>query len=105
MYPLAWKMEWLRRIGVADCIDTVACSTVVGAQKPDRRIYLHALERLGVAPARAVFVGHATHELNGARAVGMTTVAVNYDPGARAVYFIVDLAALLDLPFVPPAAD
>src|SRR6266542_2776370 len=53
MYPLAWKIEWLRRIGVAECIDTVACSTVEGAQKPDRRIYLHALERLGVAPVRA----------------------------------------------------
>lgn len=105
MYPLAWKMAWLRTAGVADHLDAVACSTEVGAHKPDRRIYRHALDALEVGPREAAFVGHATHELDGARALGIPTVAVNYEPDARADYFIAALPDLLGLPLVPPPVD
>ena len=64
--------EHLRRAGIAGRFTTVVCSAEVGAPKPDPRPFLVALERLGVAPARAIHVGdHAPHDEVGARAAGM----------------------------------
>lgn len=98
MYPLEWKMAWLTEVGVAEFIDVIACSTAVGAHKPDPAIYRHALTQARLAPAEAAFVGHDKHELDGAHRVGMTTVAVNYEPGAKADYHVQSLPDLLALP-------
>jgi len=62
----------------------VACSTVLGVHKPDPAMYLDALQQARLAPSEAAFVGHLAVELEGARKAGMTTVAVNYDPDAKA---------------------
>jgi HAD superfamily hydrolase (TIGR01509 family) len=103
MYPLDWKMIWLAQIGVAEYVDAVACSTAVGAHKPDPRIYQHALDRLDVQSGQAMFVGHATHELDGARRLGITTVAVNYDADARADHYLSELTEFLTLPTLRPS--
>jgi len=97
MFPLEWKMRWLARAGVAEFMDVIASSTVVAAHKPDPPIYLEALRQAALTPAEAAFVGHSAHELDGARRVGMTTVAVNVEPGARADYYIATLPDLLAL--------
>ena len=98
MYPLEWKMAWLARIGVAEFIDAVACSSALGAHKPDPAIYIEALRQTSLAPADSVFVGHEARELDGGRRVGMTTVAVNYNPGTIADYYVDSLPDLLALP-------
>ncbi len=98
MYPLEWKMRWLDQVGVAEFIDVVACSTVLGAHKPDPAMYLNALQQAHLAPSEAAFVGHDAGELEGARQVGLATVAVNYDPGAKADYYARSLVDLLDVP-------
>jgi HAD superfamily hydrolase (TIGR01509 family) len=98
MYPLEWKLGWLARVGVAELIDAVACSTVVGAHKPEPRMYRHALDLAGLEAGEAAFVGHDARELDGARRVGLATVAVNYEPGTRADYFLERLPDLLELP-------
>ncbi len=98
MYPLAWKMEWLARVGVAEFIDVVACSTDVRAHKPDPAIYLHALNQARLTAAEAAFVGHDSRELDGAHQVGMVTVAVNYEPGTAADHHVQSLPDLLALP-------
>jgi len=98
IYPLGWKMQWLAGVGVAPYIDVVACSTAIGVRKPDAGIYRHALQQAGLTAAEAVFVGHESRELEGARQVGMTTVAVNDDLDARANYTVTSLAGLLTLP-------
>jgi putative hydrolase of the HAD superfamily len=54
--------------------DQLCFSYQVQATKPDRRAYLGALERLGVAPARCVFVDDADQNVQGARAVGIDAV-------------------------------
>jgi beta-phosphoglucomutase-like phosphatase (HAD superfamily) len=92
------KMRWLEQVGVAEFVDVVACSTVVGAHKPDPVIYLDALQQAQLTPDEVAFVGHDTDELDGAHRTGMATVAVNYEPGAKADYYVRSLVELLNVP-------
>lgn len=103
MYPLEWKMGWLEAAGAAGLIDVIACSTVVGVRKPAPQIYLNALQQAEIAPAEAMFVGHDTVELEGARALGMVTAAVYHDEGAPADYHLKELRELLELPVLARA--
>jgi putative hydrolase of the HAD superfamily len=102
MYPLERKMRWLADAGVADLVDVVACSTVLGVKKPDPAIYLYALDRTGVAAGEAAFVGHSAAELEGARALGMTTVAIHPEPTATADRTVATLSDLVDLDVLTP---
>ncbi len=77
MYPVEWKMLRLEKAGVADLIDVVACSTALGAHKPDPAIYSHALHQAGLSPGEAAFVGHLDIELQGAHTAGMVTIAID----------------------------
>ena len=97
MYPLERKMLWLQRAGVADLIDVVSCSTALGFRKPDPAIYRDALARAGVSARDAAFVGHDGAEIEGARAVGMTTIAIHPDDHVTADHRVDALADLLDL--------
>jgi HAD superfamily hydrolase (TIGR01509 family) len=98
VYPIGRKMHWLSQVGVAEFIDVVACSTVVGAHKPDPAIYMNALQQAHLRPYESAFVGHAADELEGARDAGLATVAVLYEPGARADYYAQSLLDLLNVP-------
>ncbi|SDX85478.1 putative hydrolase of the HAD superfamily [Saccharopolyspora shandongensis] len=70
-------VDALRRDGVADFIDIWAVSEVVGAEKPDPRIFQHALREAGVEPKNAVHVGNRLDtDVRGAHQVGLRTVWV-----------------------------
>jgi putative hydrolase of the HAD superfamily len=56
---------------IDDAFDYMIISAEVGIMKPDARIYQLALEKLGVAPAEAIFVDDFAVNIEGARAVGM----------------------------------
>jgi HAD superfamily hydrolase (TIGR01509 family) len=98
IYPIEWKMRWLDKVGVAEFIDVVTCSTVLGAHKPDPAMYLNALQQAHLTPGESAFVGHDAEELEGARKAGIASVAVNYDPGTRADYYAPSLMDLLNVP-------
>ena len=98
MYPLEWKMRRLAKVGVAEFIDVVACSTVLGAHKPDPAMYLNVLQQAHLTPSESAFVSHDAGELEGARRAGIATVAVNCDPGTKADYYARALVDLLDVP-------
>jgi putative hydrolase of the HAD superfamily len=98
MHPVERKMIWLQKVGVAEYVDSVTCSSVLGVHKPDPAIYLDAMQQAHLTPSESAFVGHDTEELEGARKAGMATVAVNYDPDAKADYYA---QSLMDLPNVP----
>jgi HAD superfamily hydrolase (TIGR01509 family) len=100
IYPIERKMRWLDQVGVAEFIDVIACSTDVGAHKPDPPIYLNALKQAGLVPDESAFVGHAADELEGARQAGLATVAVLYEPGSRADYYAESLVDLLNVPIL-----
>lgn len=105
MYPLPVKMGWLARAGLADYFHVISCSTALGARKPDPRIYLDALARARLTAAEAAFVGHEARELEGARRVGMVTVAAFCGPNATADYRVAALPNLLDLPIFRPSPN
>ncbi len=61
---------------VMDLFDLVVESSVEGIRKPDPRIYQITCERLGVDPARAVFLDDLGINLKPAAALGMQTIKV-----------------------------
>jgi putative hydrolase of the HAD superfamily len=74
-------------IPIRPFFDTVVFSCVAGVKKPDPRIYHLALERLKVKPQDCLYVGDgSSHELTGARKVGMHPVQIHV-PG-EIVYFL-----------------
>lgn len=77
--PPAEKNRWFKTIGIDGIWDSYADSCELGHVKPEPEIYLAALDPLGVKPENAIFVGHAQHEIDGAKALGMTTVRFNPD--------------------------
>jgi len=81
------------RDGLRALFDVVVESAVEGLRKPDPRIYHRVLERLGVAPAEAVFLDDIGRNLKPARALGMHTIKVD-EPGAA----LAELGALLGFP-------
>ena len=65
----------VERFGLADRFDVIVFSEEVGFRKPRPEIFLHALERLGVEPENAMFVGDRLDtDVQGAAQVGMATV-------------------------------
>ena len=78
----------------------VISSKEVGVRKPAPLMYQEALNQTGVKPDEALFVGHKTHELDGARAVGLRTVAFNYDRDAKADIYIENFNDLLTIPLL-----
>lgn len=70
----------LTALGLARYLDFVLDSTELGVEKPDPRIFRIALERAGVEPAAAAYVGDLySVDVLGARAVGMEALLL--DPG------------------------
>ncbi|MCJ7676155.1 MAG: HAD family hydrolase, partial [Anaerolineales bacterium] len=95
--PVHAKLAWFAGAGFGHVWDCFISSRELGIQKPDPRIYRAALRQLGLSADQAAFVGHAQSELDGARAVGMHTVAFNYEPGAVADDHLPTFPHLLDL--------
>jgi HAD superfamily hydrolase (TIGR01509 family) len=63
--------EQLRRHGLEEHFRTVVVSAEIGARKPDVRPFGVALDRLGVAPERAVHVGDDASDERGAAVAGL----------------------------------
>jgi len=90
----------LQALGLRPYLDFVLDSGVVGVEKPDPRIFRMALERAGVAPHEAVFVGDLySIDVLGARAAGLSAILL--DPGAcwgeRDCPAVSDVAAAVSL--------
>jgi putative hydrolase of the HAD superfamily len=98
--PVHVKLRWFEQGGFGHVWDSIIASCEVGVRKPDLAIYQAALRQLGVSAGQAVFVGHKSTELQGARNAGFRTVALNHDPGAEADTHIQHFADLLSLPFL-----
>lgn len=63
-----------REAGIAPLLDAIVDSAVVGYRKPDPRIYLEALHRLGAAPGEAAMVGDSfERDIRPAAGLGMRT--------------------------------
>ena len=70
----------LERRGLLPSLEFVLDSSAIGVEKPDPRIFRMALERSGLAPDEAVYIGDIySIDVVGARAAGMQAVLL--DPG------------------------
>jgi len=98
--PVHTKLGWFERGGFGHVWDAITSSLNVGVRKPDPMIYRTALEQLGVPVEQAVFLGHKKSELEGAKAVGMKTIAFNYDEDALADYYVEIFADILNVPLL-----
>ena len=67
-----------RRLGIERWFDVVVTSDDTTAHKPDPAPILLALERLGVRPDEAAYVGDAPFDVGAARAAGVYAVAVGW---------------------------
>jgi len=98
--PLHIKLDWFERGGFGDVWDSVVSSREVGIQKPDPLIFNASLAQLGVGVDQAVFIGHSPEELQGARGLGMKTIAFNFAQPVQADFHIKKFPDLLDVPIL-----
>lgn len=67
-----------------DCFDVFAISEEVGVEKPDPRIFIHALDQLAICRAdygRVVMVGNnLARDIKGANALGLISVWLDWAP-------------------------
>ncbi len=104
--PIHIKLRWLEKGGFGHIWDTVVSSREMGTRKPSTPMYAEAIEGMGLLPGQCIFVGHKTSELDGARKMGMATVAFNYDSDAPADVYIKDFSELMDISLLQvPATD
>ena len=82
------------------CGTAIISSKEMGFRKPDPRIDQAALQQLGISANQAVFIGHKITELDGAKNVGLKTIAFNNEDGAEADYFIQHFSELIDHPLL-----
>jgi len=71
---LFWGRPFMDRLALLREIDVLVDATHTGVLKPDPRAYRAALEALGVAAGRALFVDDQPRNVEGARAVGMEAI-------------------------------
>ncbi|MFN8517701.1 MAG: HAD family hydrolase [Thermomicrobiales bacterium] len=68
----------LRQHALLDCFDHFAISDLLGCEKPDRRMFAHALAGLEIAPAdwsRVAMVGNnLARDIRGANALGLVSI-------------------------------
>jgi REG-2-like HAD superfamily hydrolase len=68
----------LESVGLHEHFELVVDSGLVGIDKPDPRIFHHALEQMGVQPHEAVYVGDIYEiDVQGARAAGMRAILID----------------------------
>jgi HAD superfamily hydrolase (TIGR01509 family) len=84
--PREWVEGLLDANGVLAAFELLACGDEVVQPKPDPGVYLLALERLGLPPARVVAVEDSPHGVSAAKAAGLRCVAIP-NPYANSVRF------------------
>jgi len=76
-----WLPDLLLSLGLTRYLDFVIVSALVGATKSTPHIFRLALERAGVRPNEALYVGDSYHtDILGARAVGLRPILLDRSP-------------------------
>lgn len=99
----AYARTELAETGLARYFDAIIVSGEIGYRKPDPRIFQAALEQVGAAPHRAIFVGNdMARDIVGAAALGMRTIftptrfGAKDHPGSRPDYVAHRFGDVLD---------
>ncbi len=101
--------SFLEKAGLTRYFEFVVDSGVFGVEKPDARIFRHALERLQVPAEEALYVGDVYEvDVLGARAVGMDAVLLHnadVDPAwdCRVIKSLGELRAIVRIAYPQPS--
>lgn len=69
-------IDIMKALGLISFFDIITLSYEVRVRKPDRHIYLEALQGLKLEPDECIFVADEISDLEGAREVGLNTLLV-----------------------------
>lgn len=73
--------DWLEEAGLSQYFETVILSSILGCRKPGPEIYLAAARRIGVDPARSVYVGdNPSRDILGTRLAGFAGTILLMEP-------------------------
>ena len=98
-FPPEMMQRQVERSGIGALMDGVVFSSMVGRRKPAPEMYRAALDTIGVAPGRALFVGNRVREdYDGPRSVGMRALICTAHNSGPAPAGIPSIASLRDLP-------
>ena len=86
-----FREGWRNSIPVEELFDVIVDSSEEGVRKPDPRIFERTLERLGVEPARSVFLDDYHGNVSAAESLGIKGVLVGSDQAVA----VAELHALL----------
>ena len=75
--------QQLEHIGVSQYLSFCTFSCYVGVFKPDKRIYLDALNKCGAPAEKTVFIDDAVGNLDGATALGITPILIAANPASN----------------------
>jgi putative hydrolase of the HAD superfamily len=98
--------QYLAHSGLADEFEFILDSGTVGIEKPDRRIFEMALERLGLGAEEVVYVGDSWEiDVVGATSAGIRAIYLAPEPrdGAVCITGICDLPSALGIEPASPA--
>ncbi|MFB0508583.1 MAG: HAD family hydrolase [Thermodesulfobacteriota bacterium] len=95
------KMRWFAKAGIGSLIDIMISSIDEKCKKPDEAIYRIFLDRAGLSPGEAAFMGHDEKEIRPAQRLGLTTICFKCSRGI-ADYNLKSFAKLLNVPGLPP---
>ena len=77
--PADYQRKKVEKYGLTHLFDYILIEGEFGAGKPDERVFLHALEQLGVAAAEAWMVGdNLEHDIGGAQKLGIFGIWVDW---------------------------
>lgn len=72
-----WSKYLREKFGINKYFDVISISGDLKIQKPDERIFLLTIEKLGVKPEDCIYVDDRSGNLNAAKKVGMTPILLN----------------------------
>ena len=91
-----WECE-LKRYGLTEYLDSYVFCVDVGWRKPDRRIFIHALSRLGEKAENCLFVGDDPRwDKIGPESIGMKSILIDrHGENVNAIHQLDEILELL----------
>ena len=92
---------YLENAGLADLFELILDSGLEGVEKPDPEIFRRALDRMGLAPGEAVYVGDTWHvDVTGAHRAGIPAIYLADDgrPAPEEPDGVPRITSILELP-------
>ena len=82
------KIKICKKLKIDGIFDSIFSSQDIGYRKPQKNAYFITLNQFRVKHNEAVFIGHSKDEIEGARKLGIKTIAINWDRGTKSDFYV-----------------